>query len=614
MWFKYILILFLLSFATSNLTFAQEDIAKKDSTHIYENIESYSKRSRFNKFIYSLVFKSVAPSPSKKKVKKKVYKKLIKNPYSTFEGKTIRHINIVTLDPFGYSISETHVTALNIFSNSGNALHLKSNQINIQNLLLIRENQVFDSLFVNESERLIRSQSYVRDVSFKVKATSQNSDSVDIFIRELDNWSIIPDGAYSISRTMIQLIDKNFLGLGHEFSTGYTWYPNSRDYAYATNYFIPNIRNTFINANLHYDTDKFENSIKRFAVDRPFFSPLAKWAAGVDISQQIHYYYAYTSIGLPFELQPFKFNKQDFWLGNAMQIFKGSSGKERTSNFISTARFLRIRYLEKPIEIIDPHYMFSSEDLYLASIGISTRNYVRDKYIFDFGVTEDVPIGRVYSVTGGFQKKNNADRLYVGARISFGNYYSWGYLSSNFEYGTFMHASNVEQGVFTAEINYFTGLLEIGNWRFRNFVKPEVTFGFNRFDSDSLTINDGYGLDGFNSSTLSGTNRLLLTFQTQSYAPWNFIGFRFGIFLSYSIGMLSNSISEFSNSKAYSQIGVGVLIKNENFIFNTFQFSFSYYPSIPGTGEDVFKANSFKTRDFGFRDFEIGKPYVAVYQ
>lgn len=610
MWLKNIIILFLVFISTSDFAFAQVDIPKKDSTHLYENIESYSKRNKFNRFIYSLIFKSVATGTSKKKA----YKKLIKTPYSAFEGKTIRHINIVTLDPFGYSISESVGSALNFFSNAGNTLHIKSNQINIQNLLLIRENQVFDSLLVKESERLIRRQKYVRDVSFKVNVTSPNADSVDIYIRELDNWSIIPKGAFSNSRTMIQLNDKNFLGLGHEFNTGYTWYPNSSDYAYTTYYYIPNIRNTFINADFHYDTDKFQNSIMSFAVDRPFFSPFAKWGAGIDISQQVHYYNAYTMINLPSEPQLFKFNKQDFWVGNAMQIFKGNTEIKRTTNFISTARFLRIRYLEKPIEILDPHYMFSDENLYLVSIGISSRHYVRDKYIFDFGLTEDVPVGRVYSVTSGFQKKNSANRLYVGARISSGNYYSWGYLSSNFEYGTFFHASKAEQSVFNADINYFTGLLEIGNWRFRNFVKPEFTFGLNRFDSDSLTLNDGYGLEGFNSSTLSGIDRLLLTFQIQTYAPWDFIGFRFGIYLNYSMGMLADAASGFSNSKVYSKIGVGVLVKNVNFIFNTFQFSFSFYPSMPGTGEDIFKINSFKTRDFGFRDFEIGKPKIAIYQ
>ena len=129
-----------------------------------------------------------------------------------------------------------------------------------------------------------------------------------------------------------------------------------------------------------------------------------------------------------------------------------------------------------------------------------------------------------------------------------------------------------------------------------------------------MTLNDNYGLDGFNSPALSGTNRLLFTLQTQSYSPWNIFGFRLGPYLTYSLGMLSDESTGFKKSKVYSQIGLGVLIKNENLVFNTFQISISFYPLIPGTGQNVFKMNSFKTTDFGFRDFEIEKPAGMIYQ
>ena len=199
-------------------------------------------------------------------------------------------------------------------------------------------------------------------------------------------------------------------------------------------------------------------------------------------------------------------------------------------------------------------------------------------------------------------------------RASFGSYNEWGYLSSNFEYGTFFHESNAEQGVFTAGVNYFTGLFEMGKWKFRQFVKPQVTIGVNRFSYDSLTLNEGYGLDGFNSPALSGTNRLLFTLQTQSYSPWTFAGFHFGPYITYTLGMLGNSETRFKTSKIYSQLGLGVLIKNQNLVFNTFQLSISFYPLIPGIGQDIFKMNSFRTTDFGFRDFETGKPSNVIYQ
>jgi hypothetical protein len=607
---KKIFIILVFSICMKEFAFAQQTSAKADSTLIYKNIELYSKKSKFTKFIYKLVFKPVAISLPINKGKKKVYKKLIQKQYSAFEGKPIRRINIETLDPFGYSVADTIATTGNL-AKTGNKLHVKSMPITIRNLLLIRQNQLFDSLLVKESERLVRARGYVHNVSFLV-TTLKNADSVDILIRELDNWSIIPQIIISNSHTNFALTDKNFIGLGHELRTAYTLYHHTDgNNNYNINYFIPNIRNTYINSTLHYGSDEYGNFSKSLTINRPFYSAFAKWAAGANFMQQ----FCKDSIlagNLFYVLRQYKFNTQNYWVGNAIQIFKGNTEYKRTTNLITAVSFLRIRYLEKPIAMYDMSHIFSNENFYLGSIGISTRKYVQDKFIFNFGVIEDVPVGQLFNLTAGYQIKENTGRLYIGAQISSGNYHSWGYLSSNIEYGTFLHASHSEQGVVTAGVNYFTGLIEIGNWKFRQFVKPQITFGINRFSYDSLTLNNS--LEGFNSSKLSGTNRILFMLQTQSYAPWNFIGFRFGPYLVYSLGMLGDAMSGFKNSKAYSQIGLGVLIRNENLVIGTFQISISFYPSIPGIGQDILKINSFKTTDFGFKDFEIKKPATTLYQ
>jgi hypothetical protein len=613
MCFKHISIFVFVLFSISDFASAQQDSVKTDSTQLYKNIESYSKRSKFTGFLYRLIFRPVAPDSKSKPVKRKAYKKLVQKPYSTFEGKIIRNIDVVTLDPFGYSASDTTVGRQNFLSKAGNGMHIKTQGITIRNLLLIHRNQPFNSLLVKESERLIRNQKYVHEVSFSVVAAGVKSDSVDIFVRELDNWSIIPEGSISASLLRVDLTDKNFLGYGHDFKNAFSRNITTGINSFNTNYSIPNIWNSYISAKLHLGIDGYGNFSRSFDVDRPFFSPLAKWAAGVSFASQTKKdsLKDLNSVYVPVNL---KFRTQDYWAGKALQLFKGSTEDVLVTNLILAARYLNIRYFEKPSELLDPFHNYSSENFYLATVGISTRRYVQDKYIFKYGVIEDVPVGSVYSLTGGYQVKNNSGRLYLGMRVYFGNYNEWGYLSSNFEYGTFFHASHTEQGVLTVGVNYFTGLFEIGKWKFRQFVKPQMTIGINRFSYDSLTLNDTYGLDGFNSPALSGTNRLLFTLQTQSYSPWNFIGFRFGPYLTYSLGMLSDAVTGFKNSKVYSQIGLGVLIKNENLVFKSFQISISFYPLIPGTGQNVFKMNSFKTTDFGFRDFEIEKPAGMIYQ
>jgi len=610
MWFKTLLLILLISMISPVFVKAQEGAAKKDSMVLYKKIETISKQSKVTKVIYPWFFKPVATDAKKKRI----YKKLIVKPYSTFEGKIIRNIEITTLDPFGYSIADTLEAPKSFLPKTGNTLHIKTLSITIRNLLLIKQNQPFDSLLVKESERLVRSHDYIRDVSFSVRSTSLHSDSVDIFIRVLDIWSIIPNGSLSTSSFTADLTERNFLGLGHSFENVYGRDYSKGESSYATTYTIPNFKNSYIGARLHFDKLGDENFNREFSIDRPFFSPFARWAAGIYFAQQYH------ADSLPnqnghYTPQDIKLNIQDFWAGNAVKVFKGNSEYERTTNFISAVRYMQIRYLQRPSESLDTLHRYANENFIFASIGLSTRKYVQDRYIFNFGTPEDIPIGRAFSLTGGYQIRNNSGRLYLGARLSSGNYNTWGYLSPIIEYGTFFSAGRPQEGILSAGCLYFTGLKEIGRWKFRQFVKPQVVLGMNLFSYDTLTMNDGHGLDGFHVKGLSGTGRILLTIQTQAYTPWNLIGFRFGPFLNLTLmDILKDTSSSDRSNRMYTQIGLGLLIKNENLVLNAFQISIAFYPTIPGPDQNAFKTNSFRTTDLGFRDFDIGKPGVVTFQ
>lgn len=609
MWLEIKHIVIAVCFSACYFAVAQPAIAQNDSTRLYSDIETYSEKRGITRFMYRIFFKPTKPVTEKIKPKKRPLQK----PYRSFEGKIIRHINIITLDPFGYSIGDTIIATESFISKTGNKLHIKTYPSVIRDLLLIKENQVFDSLLVKESERLVRNNKFVSDVSFYIRNSLENADSVDIFIRVLDTWSIIPDGSFSGGRLTVGLTDNNFIGFGHKFQNRFTWNTSNSDYAFNTGYYVPNIRNSYINAALTYKVEENKDYNFSLVIDRPFFSPLAKWGAGIYFSQQFHkdFYLANDTIS---GLQTVRFNTMDYWAGKSSRIFKGRTEKDRTTNLIYTLRLLRNHFLEKPFEEDPTEPVFSNEELFLGGISVSGRRYVQDKYIFNFGLTEDVPVGHIIGLTVGFQNRNYNRRFYTGVRFSMGNYYSWGYLNSNVEYGSFYHAKKIEQGAFTVNVRYFTNLIEIGRWRFRHFIKPQLTLGVNRLIHDKLTLNDDYGLTGFNSKDLTGTKRLLLTFQTQSYAPWDLIGFRFGPFLSFSVGMLGNEATGFNKSKVYSQIGFGVQIKNVHLVINTFQVSLAFYPSIPGVGNNIFRMNSFTTSDFGFKDFVVGKPETVIFQ
>ncbi|WET02665.1 hypothetical protein P0R33_23235 [Flavobacterium sp. YJ01] len=582
----------------------KKDPVKKDTTEIYNRIRNYSKKNKFTQTMHKLFFRSKKP--------KKKEELLVPIDSTHYDGKIIRKINIITLDPFGYSVADTAQMPKNWGERTGNRLHLKTKKIAIYNLLLFKRNTPYDTYKILESERLIRAQRYVTAVRISNQTVGAASDSVDVTIRVLDSWSTIPRFSISSNQVSIGFKEKDFFGSGQQLEYRFTnRFDDGRNANEAT-YTVPNIKNTFIGTVLHYRMDLDNNYIKSINVERDFYSPLTKWAGGVYVDE----YYRRDTLQAPdltYAFQPVKYKSQDFWAGRAFKLFEDTH--EAITNLVVTGRFLNKNFTETPTELYDPDNFYSDEKLILSGIGLNTRKFIQDRYIFRNGQTEDVPIGRVYGLTFGYQYKNTFWRPYVGAQFSFGNYYRLGFLSMNFEAGTYFHQSKTYQTAFLFESNYFTKLYSIGNWKLRQFVNPKFVVGINRDDvmGDQLNINEQNGLAGFNTA-LYGTSKAVLSLQTQTYSPHSLLGFRLNPFFNYAIAVLGSPEIAMTKSKPYSKITLGLLVSNDYLVFSSFQLSISYYPSIPQQGDNVFKTNTFETTDYRMQSFELNKPRVVNYQ
>lgn len=597
----------------------------------FKSIEKYSQKSKITRFIHSLIFKHVTTEP-KQPVKKSKIKKT--KPYRKAEGKIVRNIHLTTLDPFGYNLQDTSKHPQGFTVKAGNSIHAKTRPWIIQNLLLFKKDEPYDSLLVNESVRLIRSQNYVRDV-FLYALPSKKADSVDVYIRVSDIWSLVP--ALSLSGTMIKagLADNNFAGLGSRLEGNVYRNRNTGVNSSRLSYLIPNIRNSYISLNIQYyfpgNNDIIKNYdfvrsyysplssnlqylfsqnkdiIRSVELSRIFYSPLTKWAGGIFIGQMItaqSYILNDTS-----RYSASKTNIKDFWGARSWQLRNWNTADGQITSFILSGRIVSTRYPGRS-HIAVPANIFNKEDTYFAGIGITSRKYVQDSYIFNYGKIEDVPVGKAFGLTLGMDVQNRS-RMYLGLKASSGNYYRFGYLSFDAEYGTFLGSMGLQQGVIIGRMNYYTRLLNIRHWKLRQFVRPVLIFGINRLPNDNLTFNGE--IKGFEMLDYSATRLMALTLQTQTYAPWSLLGFNFGPYLFSSFGMLGNESSGFSKSKLYSLFGLGVLIRNNYLTFNTFQISMTFYPIIPGKGNNIFKSNAYKTSDYGFMDFDISKPKVVDY-
>lgn len=614
---------------------APKDSVVSDSTKLYEEIKKYSKRSKITKTLHKWIFRRRRADT--------VPKKRIPAPdYSPYKGRTIRHIEIKTYDPFGYSVIDSTKKPQSKLEETGNTLHIKSKENAIRKFVLFKEGQVLDTLKIYETARLLRNQGYVHEVQIVPRATELGKDSLDLVVKVRDSWSLLPKGQFSGSHLNIGFLERNFMGMGHRAEVKYSKRYSDGNSGFESFYTIPNFKNSFIDItgkyafNLDYFHDKY------LSINREFYSPLTRWAGGAFIQERslerpmLNDTLGFTDKGL-------KYFYQDYWLGRAFHIFKGASEKDRTTSLIVGLRAYFLNYRRRPSPHFDPESYFSDEHFFLGSIGISSRQYVHDRFIFSDGEIEDVPVGRLFSITSGMQRKNQKSRLYLGMRAAYGKYFNWGLLSGNFEMGSFFSAGHSQQTAMSFKLNYFTRLLELGgSWKMRQFIKPQFVIGWNRkpSDFDRVGLNDRSYYSGVNSynyldyegkaryldykngniqgfdSWAHGTRKYVLSLQTQFYSPWDLIGFRLNPFINVSLGYIADKPQHqsFGSNKTYSSFSVGFIIRNDYLVFDSFQLSLSFYPSMPGNGDSVLKTNGVRVDRYGFQGFQPGEPRPVIYE
>ena len=583
---------------------------KADSISIYQDINDLSKRNKFSRFVYKLIFRESALKaenliPSKPKKEEKVVKK-------HQEGKIIRNITIETLDPFGFSVTDEKKLPKRKLEKFGNSVHLKTKEVTIRNIMLFRKHDKLDSKLLLESERLIRSQRYIREVTIFPVDIPKNKDSIDIKIRVLDSWTLIPTGSLSSTESSAKLTERNILGFGHLISGNIKNRFDTRERAVYAQYSINNIKDTYFRFDLDY-ANEFNNDSKRsININRPFYSVIAKNAGGFyfENSLRTEQFPVLDTISL----QNVSYDFQEYWYGRAFKINSKSNPERYFTNLILALTYNQKVFGRMPEATLDPSNYFSNEKNWIGMIGVSKQKFYQDTFVFNYNITEDIPYGENIALIIGHQEKNSNSRMYTGLSVSYGKKYSFGYASGFAEWGSFYDAGFTEQTTFRLGLNYFSPLINLGSWRFRQFIKPTYVWGNNRDESfkDRLIFFEEDGLPGFN-SRLNGTQKWTLSFQTQSYIPGSWYGFRFSPYLNMTLGSLANEKTLFS-SKVYSKFSIGALINNDFLVFNSFQISFSYYPTIPFEGDGINKFNSLENTNLSLYDFQLSKPAYIRYE
>jgi hypothetical protein len=589
--------------------FADLKAQERDTLDIYKKIRRSAYKHKSTKLLYQAIF--IDPVPQQYEEKPLSDEQKEADPNTAYSGKIIRKIKIIVYDPFGHSVNDTFTRNINRLQKAGNDIHITTRHRIIRNRLLFKVNDTVQMIRITESERLLRQAGYINDARIIITGDPKG-DSADITVRVLDKWSLTPIVGASMEGGYIRLRDRNLSGYGQTYEQEVGYF-KSTGYEFKGDYNIANIKNTFISSDLVYSVGR-EGTKTGLSFNRPFYSPLARWAGGVSAGRTWGRYFYKDTIDAPEQSVAINYYNYDLWVAKSFALGQ-QKNTEKNSNIIIGARYGTTRYLQRPSFTIDTNILNINTDIYLANIGYSMRKYYKDQFIYRFGANEDVPEGLLIQFTYGFiERELKGTRYYSGIDISNGRHFKkYGYLSGNITYGTYYRAGFKNNSTINAGIFYFSDINKNRKWYFRNFVNFHIIHGVNKEPYEKVTLKSGE-MYGFNPGDISGTGKMILNLEAVAYAPYNIIGFKFAPVLLAGFGILESDLQKYSSGKIYQAYSTGLLIRNENLLNSSFEFTIGFYPEFPDGHRDVFKLNPVGSFTLKVRSFDISKPGTVAYE
>ena len=560
---------------------AQTDFrGSEDTIHSVKPKESFYDRSSSSRWIRELK-NVIIVSPKNESAVDTFNVQSPSNIYIGTEGRTITRIRFVRLKPFGVSIADSAAHDINWLGKAGNAIHVSTRDFVIRKALLFSEGDAVDSYKLADTERYLRSLRYIDDARVIANPVSDDEVEVVVIVQDILPYSV-GFGTNFSSRANFAVTNRNVIGMGVELRAG-AFIDSRKDrlMGYETMLRMPNIGHSFVSFQANY-VDRYENQLYGFTLRREFYAPTTQYAGHLSLHNARTPVRFYNPTGVYPRESPIlvRYNHLDVWLGRSFQIDKNPFNKQRKNITVSLGA-QQIRFIDRPENSAELYYKFQNRNTYLASLSYSQQAYYKTNLIYNFGRTEDIPYGYLFSITGGKETNELYNRPYIGANLSSGYFIpGLGYLSGALSYGTFFR-HGADQGAIDFELNYFTSLYVIGNFRHRTFVNGQYTRQLYNQLEDQLVIDGDYGIPGFRNDSVLGRHRLNLSVEQDLFTPWNLYGFRFVVYAFTHLSWLGGYDKSIMLSTLYSSFGIGIRIRNNRLIFNTLQIRFAYFPNIP---------------------------------
>jgi len=575
----------------------------KKTKAFYEMVENKMSKSKVSSMIFDFLFVGSEKDNPHKESDSELR-------FSAFQGEKMKKVKHKNLPILGSRINDTTYYKPNKYSKVINNVHINTRDWIIKKNILFEEEEKIDSKKMVESERLLRRMAFIKDARIMVKDYPRSKKS-DVVVVTKDvfpyNFQINPDND---NNSKFGVSHINIGGIGHQLE-----YDFVKSGEYELFYTVPNIGGTFIDGQIDYSNHFRKNGLG-LNLDRDFVTQETRFGGGVEISQFEFGRFNYNFNNNELEGFFYTRRRQDFWIGRSFETnFRSKKlGFSKKTYAVVSGRVDYQDYFDKPIVRIDTNYVYHDRSTRLISVGLTSREYYKDKFILNFGRTEDIPRGTALSLVFGTEQREFENRYYIGATYARGGYVKgFGYFNSIYSLGSYTNHRGFRDGVLSIKWDYFSSLNQFfKQYKYRQFVSFSLAHAIKPTEDIQISGQNEIGIRGLSAYFLRSTSKINLKTESLVFTPITFIGFRMAAFAFFDVTTTFNTANSDFDPNVFYGLGGGLRFRNDNLAISTIQLTFGAYPNKPINATPSYIEIS-TSSSLGIRDFDFKAPEIVPF-
>lgn len=575
--------------------------AKKQETTIYQDWKKSASKYQITKELFKAVFDVQEKEKKSSRDRNNVVSSAQR--FQKYAGERIRRIYIRQKDVF---------SGKDFLSRLGNNAHINTREFIIRNNLFFQEYSIVNPELLAENEKYLSDLSYIKDAKIYLIPVKGSKTLVDLVLEIRDKWAVGVIGALTNQdKFRIGVYDKNFLGLGNEFDYK-TRYNKTTDPQWGNDfsYTIRNVDQSFMDLTVDFKDDysqtKYGGSLNRGYISGKKYGGGVSWHITEEKEQESKND-SVTTVTTPKS----KSENLDFWMGRKFDLRKSFLGFNQLA--VAARQFSKDYEIRPDGVTSDTLRVYHDINYFrLVSFSMSKQDFYSSSLIYGFGVTEYIPYGKNFEIVYGRESGEFIKRDYAGISYAQGKFYkNVGYLYNKIALGGFciVDENDFEDLTLRMQTSYFSLLYKWGEYYTRYFANLDYVTSLNRALEDSIGVSDEE-IRGLSWSK-KGEQKMILSTEMVTFAPWDLVGFRFAFFAFADGGYLASNENIVVGGSFASSIGLGVRIRNENLVFKTLQLRLAYFPVQQEDGEYQFRLSGEK--DYSLPSLDASMPGVIQY-